>query len=148
MSARLVEMATLREVSVLTLPCHHNDNGDLVVIEGSRGVPFAIARVFIVRADPGAVRGQHAHKACSQFFTCAYGAVEVECDDGTATVTYRLDRPDKALLLPPGIWSQQTYIEPGTTLTVLCDRPYETADYIRDYDEFKAYRQTDHARDS
>ena len=31
------------------------------------------------------------------------------------------------------------YIEDNTTLTVLCDRPYEEADYIRNYDDFKVF---------
>ena len=125
------------------LPCHNKDNDNLVVMEGLDHVPFAIARVFVVQAPAGAIRGQHAHKACTQFLTCPTGSVEVLCDDGLETATYILDRPEIGLLIPPSIWAQQTYRDPGSVLTVLCDRPYEAEDYIRDYTQFKAYRLVD-----
>jgi hypothetical protein len=44
------------------------------------------------------------------------------------------------LLVPPGIWAEEIYEKPHSVLAVLCDRPYEEGDYIRDFEEFKAYR--------
>lgn len=132
----------LTAVVLIKLPYHVEENGDLVVMEQSAHVPFVIARVFIVRAPATAIRGQHAHMACSQFFTCPTGHVEVLCDDGQETATYRLDQPNIGLLIPPSIWAQQTYMLPGSVLTVLCDRHYESLDYIRDYDKFKEYRKS------
>ena len=130
-------------VNTSELPCYFDDNGDLVVMEGLTHVPFAIARVFVVRAPVGAIRGQHAHKACTQFLACPIGSVEVLCDDGREVVTYILDQPHFGLLIPPSIWAKQTFLAIGSVLTVLCDRPYEPQDYIRDYADFKAYRKAD-----
>jgi dTDP-4-dehydrorhamnose 3,5-epimerase-like enzyme len=130
-------------VRPINLPHHLDDNGDLVVVEGLIHVPFAIARVFVVRAPIGAIRGQHAHKACTQFLTCPIGSVEVHCDDGREIGTYILDQPSVGLLVPPSIWTQQTFLVIGSVLTVLCDRLYESQDYIRDYDDFEAYRMAD-----
>lgn len=129
----------ISSVSLIELPRHSEANGELVIMEGMVHVPFSVARVFVVRAPVGAIRGQHAHKACSQFLTCPIGNVEVLCDDGYDTATFILDQPNVGLLVPPGIWAQQTYQAVGSVLTVLCDRPYEAQDYIRDYGEFKAY---------
>jgi dTDP-4-dehydrorhamnose 3,5-epimerase-like enzyme len=84
------------------------DNGDLVVIEGGVHVPFVIARLFVVRAHDGAIRGQHAHRECSQFLTCTSGTIEVLCDDGEQTAEFVLNEPNSGLLVPPKIWSQQT----------------------------------------
>jgi dTDP-4-dehydrorhamnose 3,5-epimerase-like enzyme len=125
---------------MVKLPHYFEENGDLVVMEGLVNVPFSIARVFVVRAPDGAVRGQHAHRACAQFFTCPRGSVSVLCDDGVRTVVYELNHPNVGLLVPPGIWSQQTYQGHGSALTVLCDRHYEAGDYIREYAEYLAYR--------
>jgi dTDP-4-dehydrorhamnose 3,5-epimerase-like enzyme len=122
------------------LPHDIADNGDLVVMEGLKHVPFAIARVFVVRALTGAIRGQHAHKACTQFLTCPVGRVEVRYEDGCETATYILDQPHVGLLVPPSIWSQQTYLTCDSVLTVLCDHPYDPQDYIRDYSDFIAFR--------
>jgi len=127
-------------VKIIKLPHHFEDNGDLVVMEGLINVPFEIARVFVVRAPQNAVRGQHAHRACAQFLTCPRGIIEVLCDDGVQTATFVLDHPNIGLLLPPGIWSQQTYMAMESALTVLCDRHYEANDYIREYPEYLAYR--------
>jgi dTDP-4-dehydrorhamnose 3,5-epimerase-like enzyme len=131
---------SISSMGLTKLPHHREDNGDLVVMEGMINVPFAIARVFVVRAPSGAVRGRHAHRICAQFLTCPSGAVEVLCDDGQETVTYVLDHPNIGLLVPPGIWAQQIYRDPNSALTVLCDQPYDAADYIRDYNAFKAFR--------
>ena len=131
---------SISAVQLLKLPFDCAENGDLTVIEGLAHVPFAIARVFVVRGKDGSVRGQHAHRACTQLLTCPYGSVEVRCDDGNMRAAYILDRPDVGLLIPPGIWAQQSYLVANSVLTVLCDRPYESEDYIRNYDDFKAYR--------
>ncbi|EMY76157.1 WxcM-like domain protein [Leptospira weilii serovar Ranarum str. ICFT] len=40
------------------------------------------------------------------------------------------------LLIPPGIWSTQQYLNINSVLLVLCDRGYEAEDYIRNYDKF------------
>lgn len=129
-------------VTPIELPHYVADNGDLVVMEELTHVPFAIARVFVVLAPVGVIRGQHAHKACTQFLTCPIGSIEVRCDDGREIATYILDQPHIGLLIPPSIWAQQTYLTPGSAMAVLCDRPYESQDYIRDYGDFKVYRVT------
>jgi len=47
-----------------------------------------------------------------------------------------LNKSNLGLLISPGIWSQQEYIEENTILTVLCDRGYAEDDYIREYKGF------------
>ncbi|MHB8130630.1 MAG: sugar 3,4-ketoisomerase [Mobilitalea sp.] len=131
---------TIKSVKIIELPHYFEENGDLVVMEGESYVPFSIARVFAVRAPVGAVRGQHAHKACTQFLTCPKGSVKILCDDGSSKITYIIDKFDMGLLIPSGIWVEYVYQVPESILTVLCERPYEEEDYIRDYDKFKKYR--------
>ncbi len=134
-------ISSIDQVTLVKLPHYFEDNGDLIVMEGLINVPFSIARVFVVRAPHGAVRGQHAHRACTQFLTCPRDVIQVECDDGNRQVTFTLNHPNTGLLIPSGIWSQQTYLGKGAALTVLCDRPYEAEDYIRDYDAFLHFRR-------
>ena len=140
MSAAPPTIYQVSQVRLIEFPHHFEDNGDVVVMECQSHVPFPIVRVFVVRAPAGGVRGQHAHKRCTQLLTCSAGAVEVICDDGAGTSAIVLDRPDLGLLLPPSIWAQQTFRGAGSQLTVLCDRLYEAEDYIRDYVTFQAYR--------
>jgi len=132
-------MPTVDTLSLVNLPYFFEVNGDLIAIEGAANVPFMIARVFLVRAPDGAIRGQHAHRQCLQFLCCLSGAVEVLCDDGKRSSEFVLNRPNVGLLIPQGIWAQQTYRGSGAALMVLCDRPYEANDYIRDYSEYKRF---------
>ena len=43
------------------------------------------------------------------------------------------------LLVPPGIWAEQKYLQHNSSMTVVCDRFYESEDYISDYDKFKEF---------
>lgn len=127
---------TINDVLLLKLPYFPEENGELVVMEGLQSPPFQIARVFTVRAPKNALRGEHAHKRCTQFLTCPNGSIKVNCDDGINQKSYILNDPSMGLLIPPGIWAQQDYLTESAILTVLCDRPYEEIDYIRDYQSF------------
>ena len=116
---------------------HGNDTGVLCVYETGKSVPFQISRVFTVSAKKDEVRGNHAHKQCSQLLVCVSGEIEVTCDNGTDESIYQLNNMGQGLLIPPGIWAVEKYIREDSVLIVLCDRGYEEEDYIRDYDEFK-----------
>ena len=128
----------MKLVKLIELPYLKENNGDLVVVEENI-IPFNMSRVFTVRASKDSVRGEHAHRHCSQLLICTNGAVEVKCDDTRTTEICVLDKPNFGLFIPPGIWADQKYIENNTILTVLCDRPFEEADYLRNYDDFKFF---------
>lgn len=132
--------ASLRDVRRIALPRHVREDGALSVFEGGAAVPFQIARVFTVSAAHGAVRGRHAHRECAQLLVCLAGEIEVVVDDGAVRRTERLIGPEEGLLLPPLIWGEQIYRGRNALLMVLCDRGYEEADYLRDYDAFQRAR--------
>ena len=130
---------SLSDVREFKLPLHSRADGDLSVLERAN-LPFSIARLFFVRAAQNAIRGQHAHKLCNQFMMCVHGSIEIVCDDGTAKRSLVLDAVDKAVLVPASIWASEIYHRPESVLMVACDRVYEEADYIRNYNEFRRFR--------
>jgi dTDP-4-dehydrorhamnose 3,5-epimerase-like enzyme len=138
MSADRVSLPSLKDVRWIEFPSSTRADGDLYVMQAGAEVPFELIRVFVVRAEAGATRGQHAHRRCSQLLVCVSGVVDVTCEDGAGTAHFVLDTPKRGLLVPPTIWAEQQYSQPHSTLMVLCDRPYEAEDYIRDYSEFRA----------
>ena len=130
----------MKLVKLIQFPVFKEDNGELSVFEqNSEAIPFQIKRIFNVRADKGSVRGQHAHRLCSQMLICSNGSVEVFCDDSSNQEVFLLDNPNYGLLVPPGIWAEQRYVENNTAMTVICDRLYEAEDYISDYELFKDF---------
>jgi UDP-2-acetamido-3-amino-2,3-dideoxy-glucuronate N-acetyltransferase len=121
----------------------------LVLVEDLRGhlsagefpaqLPFVPKRYFMVFEVPGKdVRGEHAHRQCHQFLVCARGSVSVVVDDGTASEEVTLDAPNIGLHLPPMVWAVQYRYSADALLFVLASDPYDPADYIRDYEEFRA----------
>jgi dTDP-4-dehydrorhamnose 3,5-epimerase-like enzyme len=76
---------------------------------------------------------------------CVSGAVDVVCDDGSDRKTFLLDRSELALLVPPGLWLVIDVRQDNSVLIVLCDRPYEPHDYIRDYADFLSFRKAPRA---
>ena len=53
-----------------------------------------------------------------------------------------MNRRNQALLVPPGPWNTVQFQQNESLLIVLCDRIYETDDYIHDYFEFLSFRET------
>ena len=113
--------------------------GDLVISEFDDDLPFRPARMFMVMNVPTRdVRGQSAHRLCSQVLVAAHGSLRVLLDDGTRRRTVWLDRADHALLVPPMTWVSLSNFSTDCVLLVLCSHPYDAADYVRSYEAFKA----------
>jgi len=108
----------------------------MVIAEGQKNIPFEIKRIFIVEAGAGQLRGKHSHRKCRQLLICSHGRVDVRCTDGEWEKIFLLNEPSTALLIPSGIWAEQTYTQQSNTLTVLCDLPYDEDDYIRDFEQY------------
>ncbi len=135
-------MHDLADARLVKLPKHMDDEGGglLVVAEASQ-LPFIFQRMFAIAAPAGAMRGRHAHRLCSQLIMCVRGGADVVCDDANDRKTFALDRPEIALLVPPGLWLEINFKQQDSVLIVLCDRAFEEADYIRDYAEFLSLRK-------
>lgn len=132
---------TINDCKIIDLRKITDPRGNLTPIEGGVDVPFIIKRVFYLYDVPGGEsRGAHAHKEDNQFLIAANGAFEVFVDDGNETKVFTLNRPYYGLLVPPGIWAAEQNFSSGSVCLVLTDNGYDASDYIRDYDEFLAYK--------
>ena len=67
---------------------------------------------------------------------CTFGKIKIECDDGQNIKDFILEKPSIGILVPPNIWSKQTYLEENSILTVLCDENYNEDEYVRNYQKF------------
>lgn len=111
--------------------------GNLSVGEFEREIPFGPKRYFLVLDVPTAeTRGEHAHKECQQFLICIKGSCSVVADNGRVREEFKLDTPCNGLYLPPKVWGIQYKYSPDAVLLVFASHYYDSADYIRDYNEF------------
>lgn len=111
--------------------------GSLVAADINGDVPFEVERFFVVYDVPTIdARGAHAHRVCKQFLVCLKGSVSAIVDDGTRREEFLLDRPDLGLYMPSMTWGTQYRYSNDAVLLVLASHPYDSEDYVRDYDEF------------
>lgn len=113
--------------------------GNLTVGEIDRDLPFLPKRYFAVYDVPSEkLRGEHAHRECHQFLICMRGSCRALLDDGENRQEVVLSRPDIGLYLPPMIWGTQYDYTRDAVLFVFASHAYDNADYIRDYETFRA----------
>lgn len=128
----------VRGVTMHHLPRILDLRGNLSVGEFDRSVPFDPKRYFLVFGVPNAeVRGEHAHRTCKQFLVCVKGSCCVVADDGSQRQEFVLDDPAVGLYLPPLTWGIQYKYSADAVLLVFASEYYDTAEYIRDYGEFR-----------
>ena len=120
------------------LPVVSDVRGNLAVAENG-ALPFAVARVYWLYDVPsGSVRGGHAHRSNQQILVALSGSFDVVLDDGRMRTTTTLNRPDRGLYIPTGVWRELENFSAGAVCLALASEPYDESEYVRDYDAFKA----------
>jgi UDP-2-acetamido-3-amino-2,3-dideoxy-glucuronate N-acetyltransferase len=134
-------LKNLYDIQLIDVPSFADKNGLLVAYNGGADFGLEINRVFVVVGCENTQRGKHAHKALTQILVCVHGICRVVCDDGKVRKEFILDKPNRALLVPRGIWAEQFYESKDPIVMVFCDLPYDEADYIRNYDAYLNFRK-------
>lgn len=127
----------LEKARIIELPKICDPRGNLSFVEGGRHLPFNIRRVFYIYDVPGGeTRGGHAHRHCTIVLVAVAGSLTVRLTDGRNERVFNLNRSNKALLIPPGIWKTMHDFTTGSVCVAFASDFYEEEDYIRDYDEY------------
>ena len=133
---------SIDDVEIISIPkiIDEEGRGKLSVIEKSI-VPFEIKRVYYLYDVPSdAFRGGHAHKNLDQFMIALSGSFEVKIDDGSNNKKVMLNKPNKGLLIPSGIWREMDNFSAGAVCLVLASEFFDESDYFRDYNSFLDYK--------
>ena len=135
-------MNSIKDVKIIDIPkiIDPKGRGKLSVVEKDI-IPFDIKRVYYLYDVPSdSYRGGHAHKKLIQFMIPLSGSFEVLLDDGKKRKKVMLNKPDKGLLIPKGIWREMDNFSSGTICMVLASENFDESDYFRDYDQFKKFK--------
>lgn len=130
----------IKDCAILDIPKIKDPRGNLGVVE-KEVIPFEIKRVYYLYDVPSdAVRGGHAHKNLQQFLIALSGSFDVVLKDGDNQIIKTLNKPDKGLLITPGIWRELENFSSGAVCLVLASDYYEEEDYIRNFEEFLLFK--------
>ncbi len=131
----------IEEPRILQLPKFLDDRGNLSVIEELKEIPFKIERTYWIYDVPGGeMRGGHAYKENQEFIVAMSGSFDVHLDDGIKKQTFHLNRSYYGLYVPKGLWREMDNFSTNSLALVLSSTKYDVNDYIRDYDEFKTWK--------
>lgn len=122
---------------ILEFPVVKDERGNLTVVEGGRGVPFEISRVFYLDVVPAdATRAGHANRETDQVLVALSGSFDVTLDNGQRREAVTLRGSSHGLLVPHLIWRELAGFSSGAVCLVFASHPYDPADYYRDYGEY------------
>ena len=138
---------TINDCKIIELPKFLDARGNLSFAEQFTHIPFEIRRVYWLYDVPGGVaRGGHAEINNEELIIALSGAFEIVVDDGTQSRTYVLNRSYYGLYIPKGLWREIKEFSTNALALEFGSIPYSVNDYIRDYDAFKRFAQTDNAQ--
>ncbi len=132
--------STVNDCRIIDIRRYSDTRGFLSVVEGGLDIPFEIKRIYYLYMVPEAARGAHAHKELQQLLIATSGSAEVIMDDGKEKKTFVLNQPWKGLLVVPGLWRDLEHFTKDAVVMCLASEKYDATDYIRDYNEFLAYK--------
>lgn len=128
---------------IVSLPSVVHPSGELTIVEALNEAPFPIARVyFLHHLQLHAERGSHAHRCLQQLFLVPNGSYTLRLSDSESDLIFQLDDPSVGVYVPPGWWRTLQDFTAETVCLVLASRPYDEEDYIRDWDDFIAWRRS------
>ena len=112
-------------------------SGTLIPFSIKKSFPIKIKRIFIINGKKNFIRGDHAHKKCSQFLFPVLGKIKVEFISKFKNGSIVLDYSKKeGYLLKPKTWCKIKFLTNNAILLVACDMEYDFKDYVEKYSEF------------
>ena len=128
---------------IIQLPKFLDERGNLSFFENDNQLPFAIQRVHWIYDVPGGEeRGGLAYKETEEFIVAMSGSFDVLVDDGEQQYHFSLNRSYMGIYVPAGTWRTITNYSTNSIAVIAASTHYDPNDAIRDYDEFKLWKQS------
>lgn len=113
---------------IIDLKTFTDKRGNLTVIE--KVIPFDIKRIFYIYGVDESKRGGHRHKKTIQAAICIKGSCTIYNNNGATEQEFKLDQPNKCLIIEPQDWHTMYHFSPDAILMVLASEYFDESDYI------------------
>jgi hypothetical protein len=127
-------------VRLINFPKITDPRGNLTFMQHPEHLPFEIKRAFWTYDVPGGEqRGGHAYYQQQELIIALSGSFDVVVSwwDGSSE-RFSLNRSYYGLYLPARTWRHMENFSTNALSLHLSDRCYDAADYLRDFEEWKA----------
>lgn len=130
------------EPYILNFPKIGNPSLGYISLAENELLPFDVKRIYWTYFTPESVeRGGHSHLELEQILVAVAGQIIIKTEmPGNIQNTFILDSPDKGLYIPKLCWREMKYTHNAVQMCI-ASIVYDEADYIRDYNEFKALKR-------
>ena len=130
----------MKKIKKFKLRLFSKSTGKLMPISFNKQFPMKVKRVFFLYGKKNKIRGEHAHKKCSQFFIPIQGKFILNIKTPKTKERIVLNHSSKtAVLVPPKYWCGVKFINKNSILMVACDKYYDFNDYLETFDVYKKY---------
>ena len=130
----------MKKIRKIKIKSFKSVSGKLIPISFNKKFPFSIKRIFFLYGIKNKIRGDHAHKKCSQLFMTLSGKIilNIRTPDSKKSIT--IGKNSKyAILVPPKYWVSVKFVKKNSIIMVMTNRYYEFKDYIETFSEYKKY---------
>ena len=112
-------------------------SGSLTPFSLKDSFPIKVKRIFIINGKKNFIRGDHAHKKCSQFLYPLFGKIKIECTSKKYKKKIILNsKKNEGYLVEPKTWLKVKFLTQNAILMVACDKEYDFKDYIEKFGDF------------
>ena len=130
----------MKKIRKFKLKSYSRISGKLMPINFDKKFPIKVKRIFFISGKKNKIRGEHAHKKCSQFFIPIQGKMTLIIETPNNKKSIILSHFSKtSALVPPKYWCSIKFLEKNSILMVACDKRYEPNDYLESFEEYEEY---------
>ena len=130
----------MKKIKKFKIKVHTNKTVKLIPLSFNQNFPMKVKRIFFLYGKKNKIRGEHAHKKCSQFFIPVFGKFVLNIKTPKYEKKIELSHMNKeGILVPPRYWCGVKFLNENSILMVACDQYYNFKDYIESFKEYKQY---------
>ena len=130
----------MNKIKNIKIKSFSKSTGKLIPITFNKKFPIKVKRIFFLYGKKNKIRGQHAHKKCSQLFIPMQGKMILKILTLKSKKIILLNAFSKnAVLVPPKYWCEVKFVNKNSILMVACDKYYQINDYLKTFTEYKKY---------
>ena len=134
----------MEQARIINVPKIFDERGNLSFVEEDNEVPFKIRRSYWIYDVPGGeCRGGHAYRQNSEFIIALSGSFDIVIDDGKERKVFHMNRSYYGLYVPKGLWREMENFSNNSLALFLSSTDYDSQDYIREYDDFLAFKNNE-----